>query len=149
MGNDKSHIINPYWDAIKEQIMKEGLLAKFTQHPNLEKLLIDTLGKKLIEKSKTDSYWGCGRDGRGRNRLGFLLMQVRQEIKDWRDEINNDTNNNDTNNNYTNNNDTNNNDTNNTNNNQITDISSPSLSFSIPLLDFDTLDTMKLKKKET
>ena len=28
-----------------------------------------------------DEYWGCGRKGNGKNRLGQILMQVREQLK--------------------------------------------------------------------
>ena len=36
---------------------------------------------KLVEHTTNDSYWGDGGDGRGRNMLGQLLMQVRDELR--------------------------------------------------------------------
>lgn len=29
----------------------------------------------------SDAYWGDGGDGRGKNRLGHLLMRVRDELR--------------------------------------------------------------------
>ena len=31
-----------------------------------------------VENSPIDYYWGCGADGSGENRLGAILMEVRQ-----------------------------------------------------------------------
>jgi ribA/ribD-fused uncharacterized protein len=72
----------PDWNERKEDIMYRGLKAKFTQHPELGKLLISTGNKTLVERADNDSYWGDGKDGNGRNRLGELLMQLRKELKD-------------------------------------------------------------------
>jgi ribA/ribD-fused uncharacterized protein len=68
------------WDAIKEEVMKEGLMAKFKQHPRLQTLLLRTEEAVLIENSPRDSYWGIGKDGLGKNRLGVLLMEVRKAL---------------------------------------------------------------------
>jgi len=43
-------------------------------------MLLDTRPAYLIENSPSDKYWGCGRDGSGQNKLGVLLMQVRDEL---------------------------------------------------------------------
>jgi predicted NAD-dependent protein-ADP-ribosyltransferase YbiA (DUF1768 family) len=47
-------------------------------------LLISTGNKTLVERADNDSYWGDGKDGNGRNRLGELLMQLRTELKENR-----------------------------------------------------------------
>ena len=73
----------PDWHdpKVKEKIMRLGLLEKFTQHKDLRKKLLSTEGKELIEHTTDDSYWGDGGSpGVGQNRLGKLLMEVRQEI---------------------------------------------------------------------
>ena len=36
----------------------------------------------LVEHTVNDHYWGDGGDGSGKNRLGQLLMQVRDELRD-------------------------------------------------------------------
>jgi N-glycosidase YbiA len=69
------------WDEIfKDQVMEECLRAKFLQHKNLRDQLIATGEEELIENSPYDSYWGCGKDGDGKNMLGKLLMRIRQEL---------------------------------------------------------------------
>ena len=69
--------IRPDWEQVKEDVMKVALKAKFDQHPKLKRLLVST-GKQLIsEASPRDSYWGTGKDGKGLNRLGVLLMELR------------------------------------------------------------------------
>ena len=68
------------WQRIKESVMMTGLKAKFTQHPNLTKLLCNTHSRRIVEHSRNDSYWGDGLDGKGKNRLGELLMLLRNEL---------------------------------------------------------------------
>ena len=69
------------WDDVKEDIMRIALFHKFEQHPDLQEKLIATGGKRLVEHSPRDSYWGDGGDGKGKNRLGELLMEVRQNLR--------------------------------------------------------------------
>ncbi len=69
------------WPTVKELIMLEGLRAKFDQHPDLRARLLDSAERLLVEHTHNDLYWGDGGDGTGQNRLGHLLMQVRQELR--------------------------------------------------------------------
>ena len=69
------------WNDIKLQIMKELLRKKFNREP-FKQQLIDTGDEELVEGNRWgDTYWGVCR-GRGQNKLGKLLMQVRKEIND-------------------------------------------------------------------
>ena len=69
------------WEQVKEDVMHKALLAKFTQHDSLFNLLLGTDDRVLVEHTRNDSYWGDGGDGTGKNRLGNLLMKVRQTLR--------------------------------------------------------------------
>jgi ribA/ribD-fused uncharacterized protein len=73
--------MRPDWDEYKRFVMKECCLAKFLQHPDLRKQLMATGDEVLIEDSPVDWYWGCGSDGTGKNVLGQVLMEIREELK--------------------------------------------------------------------
>ena len=45
------------------------------------KYLLDTKDAELVENSPIDSYWGRGKDWNGENKLGKMLMKLREEIK--------------------------------------------------------------------
>lgn len=66
-------------DIVKIEIMRDLLRQKF-QHAELKRKLLDTGDRELIEGNVWgDTFWGvCG--GRGQNRLGKLLMEIRAEI---------------------------------------------------------------------
>jgi ribA/ribD-fused uncharacterized protein len=70
------------WDNIKKGIMYQVLVSKFTLTPELSQQLIET-GDKYIEETNYwgDTYWGVC-EGRGKNILGELLMQIRKELND-------------------------------------------------------------------
>jgi hypothetical protein len=51
-----------------------------TRRPSRE-ILLNTGEATLVEHTRNDSYWADGGDGSGRNILGKLLMQVRQELR--------------------------------------------------------------------
>ncbi len=87
-GKSKSagrHVqLRPDWNTIKYGIMEEIVRAKFLQHPELARQLLDTGEKILVEGNHWgDTCWGVDtRTGRGENRLGKILMKVRDELKD-------------------------------------------------------------------
>ena len=61
--------------------MYDALKAKFTQHQELQKLLLDTENNLLIEHTELDNYWGDGGNGKGKNKLGKLLMKLRTAFR--------------------------------------------------------------------
>lgn len=73
--------VRPDWNAIKVPRMQEVLRAKFTQYPDLAGKLIATGDATLIEESNIDAFWGIGKRGNGKNMLGVLLMELREELK--------------------------------------------------------------------
>lgn len=78
----RSVTLRPDWEEIKQDVMKELLRLKFRKGTRERKWLQDTGTAVLVEGNTwNDTYWGVC-DGRGKNQLGELLMQVRQEIKD-------------------------------------------------------------------
>ena len=68
------------WEEVKEQVMLKALRAKFSHHQDLREQLLATGNLHLAEASPCDYYWGTGKSGKGKNRLGVLLMQVRSEL---------------------------------------------------------------------
>ena len=80
MGRDRSLPLRKDWESVKDGIMKEILVCKFTQHEELKQLLLSTGTEKLVEHTSNDSYWGDGGDGTGKNMLGRLLMEVRSQL---------------------------------------------------------------------
>ncbi|KYR02316.1 hypothetical protein DLAC_01148 [Tieghemostelium lacteum] len=99
IGRDRSRPLRKDWEEIKDRIMFDVVLAKFTQHKDLKEILLGTGDKTLVEHTANDSYWGDGGDGTGRNQLGITLMNVRRAIRelvllDKKDENNNNINNN-------------------------------------------------------
>jgi N-glycosidase YbiA len=81
MGRSRKLPLRRDWESVKESVMLDALRAKFTQHDDLKAILLGTGDAKLVEHTANDSYWGDGGDGSGKNRLGQLLMQVREELR--------------------------------------------------------------------
>lgn len=81
MGRNRALPLRADWEAVKDDVMQEALRAKFMQHPKLKSLLLSTGSAELVEHTKNDRYWADGGDGSGKNRLGKLLMELREELK--------------------------------------------------------------------
>jgi len=81
LGRSRKHPMRKDWERVKDAVMREAVLAKFTQHADLRAVLLGTGDAVIIEHTSNDSYWGDGGDGSGRNRLGQILMSVREELR--------------------------------------------------------------------
>lgn len=78
------------WDDVKERIMWQGLLHKFTQNPELINKLLRTKERMLIEGNTWhDNVWGicycaqcqAGLDTEPQNLLGKQLMMLRSALR--------------------------------------------------------------------
>jgi ribA/ribD-fused uncharacterized protein len=81
LGRSRKQPLRPDWESVKDAVMREAVLAKFTQHEELRAVLLGTGDALLVEHTANDSYWGDGGDGSGKNRLGEILMSVRAELR--------------------------------------------------------------------
>lgn len=81
IGRSRQRPLRKDWEGVKDDIMREALRAKFTQHPRLKSMLLETGEATLVEHTKNDGYWADGGDGSGKNRLGQLLMELRTELR--------------------------------------------------------------------
>lgn len=81
MGRTRKVKIRRDWEKVKDHIMYDAVKAKFTQHQDLKEILLKTGEAKLIEHTENDSYWGDGGNGKGKNKLGKILMQIRKELE--------------------------------------------------------------------
>lgn len=69
------------WDDIKLDVMRKILRAKVEQHPYVKKKLLESGDKELIENSWRDDFWGWGPNKDGKNSLGKLWMEIREEFR--------------------------------------------------------------------
>ncbi len=67
------------WDAVKVGMMGALLRAKVAQHEYVARKLLATGDRELVENSWRDDFWGWGPNKDGKNMLGRLWMQVREE----------------------------------------------------------------------
>lgn len=69
------------WNDIKNVVMEQLLIQKFSDY-NLARKLLDTGDAILVEGNNWgDVYWGMC-NGYGKNHLGRMLMQIRDEFLD-------------------------------------------------------------------
>lgn len=71
------------WEKTKDQVMYEIVKNKFTNNLDLQEKLLAT-GNAILTEGNTwhDVYWGYDtRQKRGQNKLGKILMRVRQELR--------------------------------------------------------------------
>ena len=80
MGRNRDLPLREDWEQIKDNIMRKAVWAKFTQNIDIKDILISTGRETIIEKTTNDYYWGCGKDGSGKNMLGIILMEVREKL---------------------------------------------------------------------
>ncbi len=80
-GRERSRPLRTDWEQVKDDIMRKGVLHKFETHPEIGEILLATGDKEIIENAPGDYYWGCGKDGSGKNMLGKILVEVRQLLR--------------------------------------------------------------------
>ncbi|MFT0803343.1 NADAR family protein [Bacillus swezeyi] len=74
--------LRPDWEEVKETFMYEIVKAKFEQNDQLKNRLLQTGESTLIEGNTWgDRVWGVC-NGIGENKLGKILMRVRNELKE-------------------------------------------------------------------
>lgn len=80
-----------YWSGIRQIVVYEGLLAKFSQNEDLKQQLKNTETAILAECAVRDRIWGIGLSMKdpnrldrmrwqGQNLLGYTLMMVRSRL---------------------------------------------------------------------
>lgn len=69
------------WDRDKVEWMEQICRAKLQQHEYIQRKLMETGDRELIESSPIDSFWGWGPNKDGANHLGHVWMTLRDE---WR-----------------------------------------------------------------
>ena len=90
LGRLISNYNENYWNGIRQIIVFDGLMAKFSQNESLKRQLQETEHCILAECAVKDKIWGIGLSmgdpdrleiskWKGQNLLGYTLMMVR----DW------------------------------------------------------------------
>jgi ribA/ribD-fused uncharacterized protein len=82
LGRKRSKSLRRDWKQVRETVMTRGIYTRCRTHPELAEALLETGDQKLVENSNFDYFWGCGRDRRGDNRYGKVLMNVRARLQE-------------------------------------------------------------------
>ncbi|MGN0499228.1 MAG: NADAR family protein [Acutalibacteraceae bacterium] len=91
LGRQVSNYDENMWNGIRQIVVYEGLLAKFSQNGELETKLKSTGNALLAECAVKDRIWGIGlsmkdsdrfdkKRWKGQNLLGYTLMMVREHL---------------------------------------------------------------------
>lgn len=89
IGKKVKNFDEEVWNREKINVVKIANLAKFSQNPKLKKYLLGTGSKILVKTNGYESIWGIGlaKDDddiynplkwKGKNLLGFILMNIRE-----------------------------------------------------------------------
>lgn len=81
-GRNRFKKIRGDWRKVKVVFMTRAVYIKCRTYPYIAQRLLATGEKRLVENSQYDYYWGCGRDRRGENRYGRILMDVRNKLRE-------------------------------------------------------------------
>lgn len=92
LGRQVTNYDNQIWDGLRQLIVYEGLLAKFSQNADFKAKLLVTKQAVLVECAVNDRIWANGLSLQdpnrndpskwlGRNLMGYTLMQVRKKLE--------------------------------------------------------------------
>ncbi len=92
LGRRVSGYNDNYWNGVRQLVVYEGLLAKFSQNDKLKVQLMATESAVLAECAVKDRIWGIGLSmndpdrfdrmkWKGQNLLGYALMMARDRLR--------------------------------------------------------------------
>lgn len=92
LGRSVSGYDDDLWNGMRQLVVYEGAMAKFSQDAELKKRLINTGTALLAECAVRDRIWGIGlsmthpdrldpQKWQGQNLLGYTLMMVRNRLR--------------------------------------------------------------------
>lgn len=91
LGREVQGYDDSVWNGVRQIIVYEGLMAKFSQNEDLKAKLLETKDVILAECAVRDKIWGIGLSmtdekrfdkdkWKGQNLLGYALMLVREHL---------------------------------------------------------------------
>lgn len=101
LGREVKHFCPKIWGQECQEIVFRGNVEKFKQNPKMLRQLLDTGDRELVEASPYDKIWGIGlretdpraqnkQSWKGQNLLGKILVKVREELRGFKVEIEED-----------------------------------------------------------
>lgn len=82
LGRSRFRKLRKDWKKIREVVMTRAVYIKCRTHQEVADKLLATEDRKIIESAQYDYFWGCGRDRRGNNTYGKVLMNVRSKLRE-------------------------------------------------------------------
>ena len=80
LGKSKKHQKRKNWHKNSVTYMTRGTYIKCRTHADIEQRLLESGDITIKEVSQYDYFWGSGRDLRGNNAFGKMLMGVRAKL---------------------------------------------------------------------
>ena len=81
LGRSRKVKLRRNWESVKIDVMRRAVQAKFKAHPEISELLLSTGDEKIVEDAAGDDFWGVGSSRKGKNWLGRILMEVREDLR--------------------------------------------------------------------
>jgi ribA/ribD-fused uncharacterized protein len=82
LGRSRRRGLRADWSKVKRVVMTRAVYTKCRTHPEVAQRLLETGDSRLVESNAYDYFWGCGRDRRGQNVYGQVLMDVRRKLRE-------------------------------------------------------------------
>jgi ribA/ribD-fused uncharacterized protein len=82
LGRSRLKRIRKDWKDVRVTVMTRAVYTKCRTHQDVAEKLLETGDNDIIENNAYDYYWGCGRDRRGENWYGKVLMNVRNKLRE-------------------------------------------------------------------
>ncbi|MEM0952997.1 MAG: NADAR family protein [Pseudomonadota bacterium] len=84
LGRSRRLHLRNDWKQVRRVVMTRAVYIKCRTHDEVAERLLATADAPVIETNAYDYFWGCGRDRRGLNTYGQVLMDVRTRLRDER-----------------------------------------------------------------
>lgn len=91
LGRQVRNYDEKVWNEKRYDVFRKANIMKYSQNPDLHKMLMETGNLILVECNESDYIWSCGltiekakktpiSEWPGKNMLGYLLMDIRHEL---------------------------------------------------------------------
>ena len=85
LGNKRFKKKRSDWKQVETTIMTRAVYTQCRTYDDMAESLLKTGKENLVEDSQFDYFWGCGRDRRGQNHFGHILMNVRKKLNEQKE----------------------------------------------------------------
>ncbi|MFC3851819.1 NADAR family protein [Salinispirillum marinum] len=75
------------WKSVRTIVMTRAIYTQCHTYPDFADALLETDDRPLMETAQYDYFWGIGRDQRGQNQYGKVLMNVRTKLRSERQSV--------------------------------------------------------------